>query len=123
MQHLHSHLLCSLFNFVHLFLPACYLISSLGMCNFQQQNVRLPQFFPQQPSQYVPVSGMQPGGHIRSLIGGQFSGETQQQLGYSQPQYGIQHPSPSQPHYTSPQQQQSYLPLPSGQFTGETQGA
>ena len=93
------------------------------MYNSQQQSMRLPQFFPQQPSQYVPVYGMQPGGHIWSQIGGQFSGETQQQLGYSQPQYGVQHPSPSQPHYTSSQQQQSYLPLPSAQFTGETQGA
>ena len=98
-------------------------ISSLGMYNFQQQSMRLPQFFPQQPSQYVPVSGMQPGGHIRSQTGGQFSGETQQQLGYSQPQYGVQHPPSSQSNYTSLQQQQSYLPLPSGQFTGETQGA
>ena len=84
--------------------------------------MQLPQFFLQQPSQYVPLSGMQPGGHIQSQIGGQFSGETQQQLGYSQPQYGVQHPSPSQSHYTSPQQQQSYLTPPSGPFTVETQG-
>ena len=93
-------------------------ISFLGMCNFQQQSMPLQQFFRQQPS---PVSGMQPGGHIRGNIGGQFSGETQPQLGYSQPQYGVQHPPPSQPHYTTPQQ--SYLPLPSGQFTEGTQGA
>ena len=93
-------------------------ISFLGMCNFQQQSMRLPHFFPQQSSQ----PGLQPAGHIGSQIGGHFNGETQQDLGYSQPQYGVQLPPPSQPHYAGPQQQLSYLPLPSGQFTGETQG-
>ena len=83
------------------------LYSSSGIRGFQHPGLPLTQLMPQQQPEYAPVPSMQVAGQIR----GQLSGVIQQQLGYSQPQCGVQHP----PHYyASTEQQQSYLPQPSG---------
>ena len=94
-------------------------ISSSGMHGFQQQTVQLPQTrqSQQSPSQYALVPSLQPADqiHLGDIV--------QQGLGHTpQPQYDVQYVPPGQQFYASSPQQQPYLQVPSGQFSGESQG-
>ena len=86
------------------------------MHGFQQRRVQLPQMI-QSLSQRAPVPSLQPADQI-------YLGDiVQQGLGHtSQPQYDVQYVPPGQQYYASLLQQWPHLPVPSGQFSGESQG-
>ena len=78
------------------------------------QGAQFQQYVNQQPI-------IQPASQTVGQFSGYFTNTVQQQLAYPQ-QYGVRYLPPQQLHNANPHQQQPYLPLQHGQFTGESQG-
>ena len=68
--------------------------------------------------QYVQTPSMQPA----CQFGGKFGDPLQQQPLSTQPHPTVQNAPPIQQYYANPQPQQPYQSLPTGQFTGQSQG-